>query len=211
MPHLIGHQETLAWTDFQGPVPANPTASAFTSTSYNVTTSSTWVILPRPHDYRFTDLTVQVSIDRAKMWSVVADQSDDLLTHEQGHYEITALIARDLFNALLPMVTPPNQPKFPSAQALRDALTAAQQPFNALLAQLQSNNGDGLYDSTTKHGTDADMQRMWNRTFAEARSSGRPLSDVLTQMGACAGLNLVTLGMSALVPGLNQAVCGPWM
>lgn len=51
--------------------------------------------------FRFTNVSVTVTMNRGNSWVVQGTQNDDLLNHEQGHYTLTWLKARTLCRKLL--------------------------------------------------------------------------------------------------------------
>jgi hypothetical protein len=51
--------------------------------------------------HRLTNVRVTVSMNRAQSWYVNGRETPLLLRHEQGHYDITFLVARDLCRRLL--------------------------------------------------------------------------------------------------------------
>jgi hypothetical protein len=96
-------KKQLTWADFQGSKPANSTFAAATKSTFIV---SQPVLDPRTH--QLTDsVTVTVVFDNKASWvdptmnQSTAQLQQELLDHEQGHYNITALVARDLFIRLM--------------------------------------------------------------------------------------------------------------
>src|SRR4051812_34496816 len=100
---LEGHDLTLAWGDFPADVPQNRLATDTASTlarfdlNYDYAYDSAQ---GTHHGYRVDHVNVRVTLDRPKMWAVSSARTAELLRHEQGHYDIVALIARDLFAEL---------------------------------------------------------------------------------------------------------------
>ena len=109
---LEGLQRTLAWSDFPTvrrtpPTPGGHFHGALTYTSYRLSTCS---FRPEHGTRQFAlvdNVVVTIEFTRTRSW--VADWvatrpppfSADLLNHEQGHYAITALCARDFFVDLM--------------------------------------------------------------------------------------------------------------
>jgi hypothetical protein len=84
---------------------------------------------------------------------------NDLLNHEQGHYEIGMLNAGDFFTALQDIQGRP----FPNAQAGVNALKNLQ----ATLASAQPIHDK--YDFDTAHGTNPGAQAAWDAALRQAR------------------------------------------
>jgi hypothetical protein len=98
---LVNFFKTLDWNEFRGPPPASTPFAAQIFTSISVSA---------PRFQRnggsfqlIDDVTVRVVFDPARSWksAVVGQMSaqlaQELLDHEQGHYDIAATMARDLF------------------------------------------------------------------------------------------------------------------
>lgn len=108
-----------------------------------------------------------------------------MLHHEQGHYDITALLARDLFNDVKALIEP-KPTVFKTAQELVNTLQNFHSDTQALEATLRGNYDippgyDGLYAEETKRGTDMRKQEEWNAILRMAWN-GRPLREVLKIM-----------------------------
>lgn len=195
---LVGLFKTLTWNDFPGPPdPKKPTLDAFTSASFNLPVM-TPVKVPGTTDFEFQDnVQITISMSSSKSWkrqanltSKGAKYADDLLKHEQGHYDIVALIARDLFIEIMQLKgnTYPNPPA--ALADLRPILTK----FNGKAEKIST-----IYDSVqqTNHGNNSSPQATWNamikKSFTDLRSpamsapDGTPYKvqflDVLSQNG----------------------------
>src|SRR3989442_3063896 len=107
---LSGLIRVLTWTDFprrQGnaPGPGQSATAAHTHSSYSSSAASVQPIAgSHPAQFRLVDnLTVSVTFGRNQSyvmsWVFGRPQQfqDDMLNHEQGHYNITALVSRDYF------------------------------------------------------------------------------------------------------------------
>jgi hypothetical protein len=98
---------------------------------------------------------------------------DDLLKHEQGHYDITALLGRDVYNALIALI--------PNTYASGQGEAAAAAEINKIknVGQPMSD----LYDAQTKNGTDAAQQAAWNGYISTAFAGSGSFLSVLAQNG----------------------------
>jgi hypothetical protein len=99
---------------------------------------------------------------------------DSLLVHEQGHYDITALLARDYYNALVAL----KAKTYDSVADGRTDLQTAQQNAAAI-----SQPTVDRYDSDTKKGTDAAQQAKWNGYISTAFGGSGTFQSVLAQNG----------------------------
>ncbi len=103
MSTLIGLFKTLTWADFKGPAPQSR-FSALTACDFTVS-NLTFQNVGRKVQ-RVDQLIVTVVFDDKKSWKVPMSnwslqQQQDLLDHEQGHYNLTALFARDFFITIM--------------------------------------------------------------------------------------------------------------
>jgi hypothetical protein len=181
--------KTLTWNDFSGtPDPQKPNLQAFTSASFNLPTV-TPTLVPGTTNYHFEDnVAITIAMNSQKSWK--RTPPNDLLKHEQCHYDIVALIARDLFIDIMQLKAN-TYPNGPAALAdLRPILTK----YGGKVEKINV-----IYDSLqqTNHGNNPPSQAKWNamiqRAFTEPRNPLEsapdgtpykiPLLDVLSQNG----------------------------
>ena len=141
----------------------------------------------KPPTYKLADaITINVDIDSDNSW--VADwifskwthaKQDAILNHEQGHYNIVALLARDYFMELMAMMG--KTYKTAPAGTL-DAQAITKRYTGAIVKALQD-----LYDSPSETNHDpignADAQKKWDGFFADAVSKKTPLMTILSGGG----------------------------
>ncbi len=109
--------------------------------------------------FRIRD-SIRVSIEYRRHLSWVADwvftrpqsYQDALLAHEQGHYNLVALLGRDFFLALMRL----KANTYPNAGAAQADLNAASTSIAAKAQDLQDR-----YDTDTVNGTNASQQARW--------------------------------------------------
>ena len=149
---LVGLKRKLSWGDFKGPVPKTSTflsgtfmgidrkvgGSAFGPGSFEASGSS----------FKLKDaVVITINFDENKSWeytgSLNATQAQLLLEHEQGHYDIAALVARDMFIAIMAL----KAQTFVTQQDGLNALNTISNRYGALLTKI-----DNLYDSTGETG-----------------------------------------------------------
>jgi hypothetical protein len=98
---------------------------------------------------------------------------DNLLKHEQGHYDIVALLGRDVYNALIALI--------PNTYASGKGEAAAAAEIKKVQQVTQPTTD--LYDAQTKHGTDAAQQAAWNGYISTAFAGSDTFMNVLSQNG----------------------------
>jgi hypothetical protein len=125
------------------------------------------------HGYRVDHVQVQVEVERSLMWSVKADRSDALLQHEQGHYDIVALLGRDLYQELTGWDAGTKPRRFRTETDLKDEVARVLRRYRKHAVDLAgSSRVVGLYDKKTVHGANAKAQEQWTAALASARADG---------------------------------------
>jgi hypothetical protein len=169
---LLGWPKKIHWSDFGTPVASVPTSYTGSHTDchieidINYAWGSTTPTKPGG-DYQLKDLKVEVKMDKLNTWVLqgVATGSNQaaVLKHEQGHYDIAGITARDVERAL---------------KALRDSDSDNLQATASSTADSTIDSGqteEDTYDSDatsggTDHGNDANQQAAWNSKIASAQS-----------------------------------------
>lgn len=175
---LTGRDKTLTWSDFGTPVSKPKPAAGTTGTA-----AHTEVVYPIVYGWAssgnsFTlpdNVTVSVRLDTAKTW--VADWvfkeaksfQDSLLNHEQGHYDIAALLARDMFIEIMQL----KGQTFGSKAALDAAV-------KAVVDRHRSQKVHDKYDekNESNHGLNAPLQKTWDGYFQKAKTTPRSTGGV---------------------------------
>jgi len=96
-------------------------------------------------------------------WIVSSKKTDALLRHEQGHFDISGLVGRDLMTAL-------GNLRAQNAQELQREVTRLYEAYDAWGDQLSEE-----YDDQTNHGRNADAQQDWETRIAECIQQGTSL------------------------------------
>lgn len=181
---LSGLRRSLAWSDFSRkdmprPQPGDVAMVAQTRATFNVSDLASSVVDgSRPTTYKLVDkVKVLVRLRREECWVaawVVAGSTSDperkrLLKHEQGHYDIVALLARDMLADIKVLM----KELYASAQEPIDAADAVIARYDPYYDSVQE-----LYDDKTNHGDVRTEQQRWNGVLLRA-FAGIPLLDVL--------------------------------
>lgn len=167
----------LEWRNFKTkqatpPAPGKFAVAAFTDSAYN---QFSWSIATVPNSkptaYQLADnITITIVLNPTS-WvaSWVSGRPDEksLLNHEQGHYNITALMARDLFVDLMLL----KSRQFTDAQKCKTAIEAITKRYSSSVIQKIHVKYDS--DSETKHGFTKAGQDRWNGYISQAFSTPR--------------------------------------
>ena len=166
--------KTIAWTDFtEKTVSPTKGRSAFTQAKWPFS----FDIDKNPDGkYIAKNVKVTVGMDTANSWVMKSDKSDDLLNHEQGHYNITALGGRDFLNGVLAL-------EADTAKELTKAITDLHDS-----TQSEINSVNSMYDDDpncgTDHGSKADKQAQWDLRIKNAMNDPKGTLDSLASCPA---------------------------
>lgn len=187
---LEGHDETLIWADFQAQAPSASASgeAAFASARFDMRYDYVWDDSHgAAHGYRIDHVQVQVEVERSLMWSVTKDRTPALLAHEQGHYDIVALLGRDLYNELSGWNSGAKPKRFRKESDLKDEAGRVLRRYRKLAADLAGTSSVvGVYDTKTKHGMDAKVQEQWTAALAKARVDGTTVVKAVGGVGGSA-------------------------
>lgn len=114
--------------------------------------------------FRLGPLTAEVRVVPEDTWVVAGKKSDELLSHEQGHYDITGLTGRDMLRDLAAI-------RAPSVKVLQRRVQKTIQRTQKLANALTTR-----YDDETKHGKDKSVQKNWKDHLRKCIKNGIRLS-----------------------------------
>jgi predicted secreted Zn-dependent protease len=109
--------------------------------------------------FRIESMTVTLSVE-SDSWVVTSRKSDQLLNHEQGHFDITGLLWRDLATDILNI-------RARSTTALRNEINRLMSRARPLFRQMTDD-----YDTETNHSQNRDAQKEWDDRIRDAIEKG---------------------------------------
>jgi hypothetical protein len=204
MSKLVGLFKKLEWTDFgtpkksQDPAPNTVATAAFTDANFTFSVGPAAEQVPGTKKFTLKD-NLEITINFKKSTSFVNDWvfrrdksfQDALLKHEQHHYEIAGLLARDEFIDLMQL----KSKQFDSTSQLQTAINMVQAKYAGKIASINK-----LYDDKTKSGRDAAAQQTWDGFFETAFTKER-VPRVLTPDGKAYKVGLLdVLTSNGLTP-----------
>ncbi len=199
--NLQGYPSNLRWTDFRDVTRSpSPPFQAQTSSRFQSRFSTEHA----RGVYRVKGVRVTVTRGGSAMWALTgASRTADLLKHEQGHFDITGLVARDLCRDLMSieydeailhcMTAAGNTARTQAAYAnkvlaeeTKRAMDEATDLMGLLGGRAIQGGGhtDGQYDDDTNHSQNAAGQRKWNDIFQYARTTDTSLRVTMMIFGA---------------------------
>ena len=199
--NLRGYPSNLRWSDFRSVnTSPNPPFQAQTSSSFKASFAT-----EHAHGvYRVTKVQVTVTKGGVAMWAVNGSaRTNDLLKHEQGHFDITGLVARDLCRDLMSIeydemvlqcateagktkATLNAYVKKVLGEDTKRAMDDAKAMMELLGGRAIQGGGhtDGQYDDDTNHSQNAVGQQKWNDILQYSRLNDTSLKLTMMIFGA---------------------------
>jgi hypothetical protein len=198
---LVGFPRQLRWSDFGPWNDEHADAIGHDATiATNVKVTSWALALGGKFGSYIDNLKVTVTLDSARTYATEAARTKAaLLNHEQGHFDIQGLLARDLAIKLLDFHIDKKvladilnnraaswEDKVKRLDRIvRDHMRQVQQRFKELDGMLQDDalGNEGIYDADTEHGADAAEQRRWDSLLRHVKMSTVLFEDELIKRG----------------------------
>lgn len=174
---LTGLFRKLTWNDFRGNQPMSNPDNMLAEAHPHFSPSgvgTTSVGTGASQMFQLTDtITVAITFDSSKSWklksvdSMSQQEKDRLLKHEQSHYDLAALLARDMFWEFMQL----KNKQFPTSGEIAQSVREIHSRFDAKAQPLED-----IYDSfiQTDHGRSQPAQTRWdgfiNTAFTQART-----------------------------------------
>ena len=155
--------QPLQWSDFQGQIDGTSPFIAFTFSGI----SYTWKMALDNQGTRKFSFTVFSYMDKSKSWLREGRQSDELLVHEQLHFDINEYYARMLLDALQTSTYSNNY---------RDEI---KQVYDQIMKVRQETQD--TYDNQTEHSKNKNNQAAWESHMAKLLSVPVKLDNTSTQ------------------------------
>lgn len=143
---LWQEERKLTWDDFQGEPDEESKHDAWTVSGF---TQLEWEC---DEQGQFTFKGAQAYFDQSESWVKPDKKSDDLLQHEQGHFDITELYARKLRQELRKIKC-----DHKTQEEIQKEVDAAYEKIEKEWDAEQEK-----YDDETDHGRNKDKQKEWN-------------------------------------------------
>lgn len=137
----------LTWEDFKGPVDPESKNAALTSSSINIEFG---------YDDNGLEYSIKCSFNKEKSW--VRIRNNEVLAHEQGHFDLAELHARKLFKAMKAY-------KFNARTVGKDVNNI----YDSLMAEHHA--AQNLYDQETDYSRNKVKQEEWQKKIADELKS----------------------------------------
>jgi hypothetical protein len=163
---MTGFVHEVAWGEFEKLAPADRQAeSAYIKVKFLV--PFRWRRSGR--EFRVASVEATCFVVRTESWVVQDRQTDELLVHEQGHYDITTLGMREAANLAMEATARSERQIKRRVKAIIDAVDAKVDAANA------------RYDIRTEHSRDPADQRLWLGSIRRAKEDENGTVDDLPE------------------------------
>ena len=162
-PRLRGWPRAITWDEFReiGSRPSNQEEDAQIETT--VAQPQRVRVVRDEGRLRLGDYVGTLRIVRGNSWVVTSKKTASLLQHEQGHFDISGLVARDLMTALRNL-------RVSSADELQRQVTRLYSAYDAWGDELSDE-----YDEQTAHGRTTAVQAEWESRIQTCIQQGTSL------------------------------------
>lgn len=110
---------------------------------------------------------VTISMDSKSSWVITGKEDAWLLKHEQGHYDISALAARDFYNQVMQLNTATEGDMNDEIAKINEAL------------QQKIDDTNARYDQQTDHSRNKSEQAKWNKAIeTEKQKAGGSIDNL---------------------------------
>lgn len=148
-PRLTGWPRQITWSEFWE-VATRPSGENEDAQIDTQTLQPERVGVAREQgQFRLGNFTVKLIVVRDNSWVVASQKSTTLLAHEQGHFDITGLVARDLVKALGAL-------RVSTTDELQRDVSRLYAAFDAWAKSLSKQ-----YDDETNNSRNAKIQAEW--------------------------------------------------
>lgn len=157
---LTGWPSKLSWDQFRklDSRPQGHTTDAHTEAQWRNPPGKQFRPVRDRRAWRLDDVNLVLTLVKQETWVVKGKESEELLKHEQGHWDIAGLLAREYHDQIeeLRARTPAKL-----TELFRNTEKRAKARFKQVNKQ---------YEDDTKHGTNSKQQKEWNNLITKSKS-----------------------------------------
>lgn len=162
-PRLTGWPRQISWNEFKD-VATRPSGETEDAQIETQTAQPERVGVAREQGrFRLGDFEVRLKVVRDNSWVVVSQKNDTLLAHEQEHFDITGLVARDLVKALGAL-------RVGTTDELQRDVSRLYEAYDTWAKSLSKQ-----YDDETNHGRNVKIQAEWETRIRTCMQQGTSL------------------------------------
>jgi hypothetical protein len=165
---INGTSYSLSWSDFTS-VSTRPQGVTEDAQVHPEIRPSNFKIARKGRSVTITDLDIDVGLVSADCWVLSTAKNNDLLKHEQGHFDIIAINAKELYKKLVGLSAA-------SVQALQTSATQLQAKLQRKVTTV-----DARYDTQTDHSRKKNEQQKWDQQIASEKQKPDGSIDNLPQ------------------------------
>ncbi len=164
---IKGWPSKIGWGQFQklSSRPSGHSADAHTEAQWRNPPGKKFKPVKVKDGWRLDGINLIVSLVKDSTWVLKGQETEELLNHEQGHWDITGLIAREWHGQLEKL----------RARNLKGLKELFKRGEKRLLTK--SKRIDKKYDDETNHGRDPKSQAKWDELINSCIVSGSILPE----------------------------------
>jgi hypothetical protein len=164
-PRLTGWPRSLTWDDFPE-ISSRPAGESEDAQIAVEMRPGRLAYIQEDGEYRLGEMDFNTVINRNATWVVGSARTDELLAHEQGHYDIGGLCYRDMVAEIRGLR---NARRRQLILDVRRIMEEHDQRADALSASYDS-------QEQTDHGRNRSRQQAWEQQISQCRQSGAALT-----------------------------------
>jgi len=160
----------VTWAQFKkvDSTPVGHTTNAHIEAEYRNPPGKIFQVAKVGRHFKLTNVHLVLRVIPAETWVLKGKPTKALLNHEQGHWDILGLIAREYHKEIKKL-------RASSVKQLKAR-------FKKLEARMQEkadkiNSGTGGYDTDTDHGKKKAQQKKWDALIAACKKTGKDLPE----------------------------------
>ncbi len=165
---LNAFDTNISWSQFKK-LSARPTGQNEDAQIHPEISFSNFKLAKKGNAIAITDADIDIKLVPVDCWVVTDQMSADLLKHEQGHYDILALNAREMHKKFLKITAG-------STQKLQEKVNDLQSKASQRVQMV-----DERYDGATNHSRKKDIQQIWDKKIDTAKKNPNGTLDDLPQ------------------------------
>lgn len=148
---INGFSYTVSWSDFTV-VQARPPGVPEDAQIHTEIRPGKFTLGRKGRSVTITDVDIEIALVAADCWVLSSqNNNNDLLKHEQGHYDIVALNAKELYRSLVGLSAA-------STHALQIRATKLQKSLQRKVTKVNAS-----YDTLTNHSRNTTTQQIWDQ------------------------------------------------
>ncbi len=157
---VTGWPRKLRWDQFRklDSRPQGQSTDAHTEAQWMNPPGKKFKLVRDRRAWRLDNVNLVLTLVNQETWVVKGKESDELLKHEQGHWDIAGLLVREYHRQLVAL-------RARTPAKLTELFKNTEKRAKTRLSQVNKQ-----YEDDTKHGTDSTQQKKWNELITKSKT-----------------------------------------